>query len=124
MVFGDGMLCGNAAFNRMNGSKLLKKELHYVETVMDNFNDEFCGGNDYAGYNNYGNCYNNFGGNECGPCGGPVGCGPCGGPVECGPCGGPVGCGPCGGPVGCDPNGYINPNHFDNKSERCKKYYN
>lgn len=97
--FNQGAACG-----RINDCRLLKKELHYVETYAKNYNAD-CGAFNNSGcYDNCGYGYGGRGFNDCGF--GPgceVGCGsgrgfdgPCGG--FDGPCGGFGG--PCGSPCG------------------------
>lgn len=92
----------DAAQNHINDSRLSKKELHYVETYVDNHNADFGGYSRGAACDNYG-C--GGGGYYDGGCGsGPFLDGPCDGPGFCGGFGlnGPYGGfglnGPCGGP--------------------------
>lgn len=117
--------CG-AAYNQVNDSKLVKKELHYVETYARDYNsiaDKFCNKaahNNYGYNNGAGACYNRgaFVGPVPPPCAGPVpppcaspvpppyacpvappcaGSAPCPSPIP--PSCGPYGLGPCAGPV-------------------------
>lgn len=149
-IYGNsGKAFRNAGCGRVNGRKLLKKELHYVETYLNDFNQDFCGENNYNGYNNLGSGYNNCGYNDggCGFAPSPLpingGCGPlsindgCGG--GCGPlpinggCGGGDGCGPlpvngvCGGGCGCGPvvgncNEFYSP--YNKYDEPCCEKFN
>ena len=132
----DGASCGSSR-NRVHDSKLLKKELHYVETYAKT-HDESCDNSFRDRYNNScGSGYGCGGFDGCGPynggCGpynggcGPYngGCGPYnGGFGGCGPCdGGFGGCGPCdGGFGGCGPcdNGFVGCGPFY-KKDKCKK---
>lgn len=63
--------CGSN-YNRINDAKLLKRELHFTETLLDTINRECA-----SGFNNYGYGGGNCGFNDCGFGGcGPAPCGP------------------------------------------------
>lgn len=92
----QGRLSNGFANGRINDSKLLKKELHYVETFVDNHNEE-CN----RAYND--SCCDNFNSGCYGSgdsCGGYGGCGGFGGCGEIGGYGGYGGCGEFGGGCG------------------------
>lgn len=56
-------------FNRVNDARLLKKELHYVETYFDTHNEECADSRDNCFYDGYGGGCGGCGYDNCGGCG-------------------------------------------------------
>ncbi|AUV58725.1 hypothetical protein, partial [Bandra megavirus] len=81
-AFGSGGSSCGSNYGRVNDAKLMKKELHYVETFAKAHNEEFNNNFNNNYFNNGYGCNNGgFYGGGCGPCNdgwiGGGGCGPC-----------------------------------------------